>query len=111
MEWIEKAKDIWWLLGILFVILVAIIKLAISISKSKERLNQVAKHDESITTLKTEMANIKEDIFDIKVGVDKQGSDTAAILSSLQSIMNALYDSNCNIGPARDKFNEYLANR
>ena len=111
MEWIDKAKEIWWLLGILLIIIGAIWRLAVSFSKSKERLNQVAKHDESINTLKTEMANIKEDISDIKVGVDKQGSDTAAILSSLQSIMNALCDSNCNIGPARDRFNDYLSKR
>ena len=65
----------------------------------------------AIETLQDEMKNIKGDISEIKEGVDKQGSDTAAMMKCLQSIMNALYDNDCNIGPARDRFNDYLSDR
>lgn len=111
MTWIDKLKDIWWLLGVLLIILGVLWRLAIASSKSKERLKQVTKNETAIKALQTEMTTIKEDISDIKEGVDKQAEDTAAILSSLQSIMNALYDKDCNIGPARQKFSDYLAQR
>lgn len=111
MTWVEPLKDLWWLLGILLLILGALWRLAIKTNQSKERLETVAENDKSIKALKIEMADIKDDITDIKHGVDKQGRDTAAILESLQSIMNALYDNDCNIGGARDKFNEYLSHR
>ena len=65
----------------------------------------------AIETLQTEMTNIKDDLSEIKEGVDKQGNDTAAMMKCLQSIMNALYDNDCNIGPARDRFNDYLSDR
>lgn len=64
-----------------------------------------------INALKKEMGGIKEDIAEIKESQDRQSSDTSAILSGIQSIMNALADGECNILPARDKFNDYLAKR
>ena len=111
MTWIDSAKDAWWLITIALLILGAYWKLAITTNKSKERLVQVEKNKKSIETLQAEMANIKDDIGEIKDGVDKQSQDTAAILSSLQSILNALCDTNSNVAPARDKFNEYLSKR
>jgi len=108
---VDELKDLWWLLGALLVMLGAYWKLAISANKSKERLEQVAKNEESIKTLQAEMTNIKEDISDIKQGVDRQGHDNAAILSCLQTIMNALCENDVRIAPARDKFNEYLSKR
>lgn len=111
MTWVEPLKDLWWLLGILLLILGALWKLAIKTNDSKERLEQVEENKKSIKTLQVEMTTIKDNITDIKHGVDKQAKDTAAILESLQSIMNALYDNDCNIGGARDKFNEYLSHR
>ena len=111
MTW-ELFERFWWLLGSVVLALLGYVwKLAITVHKSKERLAQVAEHDISIKALQTEMTTIKDDISEIKVGVDKQGQDTAAILSSLQSIMNALYDRDCNIGPARKEFSDYLARR
>ena len=71
----------------------------------------MAKNEEAIKALQTEMTNIKADLGEIKEGVDKQGNDTAAMMKCLQSIMNALYDNDCNIGPARDRFNDYLSDR
>ena len=111
MEWIEKVKDLWWLFGVLLLILGSLWRLAIRVDKSKEQLKQVAENKKSIEALQNEMTGIKDDISEIKVGVDKQGEDTAAILSSLQSIMNILFDRDCNIGPAREKFSDYLAKR
>ena len=111
MTWIPTLKDAWWVLGVLTVILGAYWQLAIRTNKSKERLKQVAKNEESIKTLQAEMTNIKEDISDIKQGVDRQGHDNAAILSCLQTIMNALCENDTRIAPARDKFNEYLSKR
>ena len=108
---VDELKDLWWLLGALLVMLGAYWKLAISANKSKERLKQVAKNEESIKTLQLEMTNIKDDLFDIKQGVDRQGHDNAAILSCLQTIMNALCENDTRIAPARDKFNEYLSKR
>ena len=108
---VDELKDLWWLLGALLVMLGAYWKLAISANKSKERLEQVAKNEESIKTLQLEMTNIKDDLFDIKQGVDRQGHDNAAILSCLQTIMNALCENDTRIAPARDKFNEYLSKR
>lgn len=107
----QTLKDWWWLLGVLLLILGSYWKLAVSGNKAKERLNQVEENKKAIKALQTEMTTIKEDISDIKEGVDKQAEDTAAILSSLQSILNALCESNSNVSPARDKFNDYLANR
>ena len=111
MEWIAPVKDFWWLFGVLMAILAALWRLAIQTNKSKESLEQVATNKESIDALKGEIRTIKEDISDIKDGVDKQSEDMAAVLGALQSIMIALNDRNCNIGSARDKFNEYLAHR
>ena len=71
----------------------------------------MAKNEEAIKALQTEMTNIKADLGEIKEGVDKQSRDTSAILSSLQSILNALCDKDCNVFPARDKFNDYLSKR
>ena len=111
MEWIGPVKDFWWLLGVLLAILAALWKLAITSNKSKESLQQVATNKEAIESLKAEMNGIKDDIADIKDGVEKQSEDMAAVLGALQSIMIALNDRNCDIGSARDKFNEYLAHR
>jgi len=111
VEWIGPVKDFWWLLGVLLAILAALWRLAIQTNKSKESLEQVATNKESIDALKGEIRTIKEDISDIKEGVDKQSEDMAAVLGALQSIMIALNDRNCDIGSARDKFNEYLAHR
>lgn len=111
MEWIDKAKELWWLFGVLLLILGALWRLAIKTNKSKERLERVEVNKKAIEALQNEMTGIKDDISEIKVGVDKQGEDTAAILSSLQSIMNILFDRDCNIGPAREKFSDYLAKR
>ena len=111
MTWIDSAKDAWWLITIALLILGAYWQLAITTNKSKERLKQVAKNEESIKTLQLEMTNIKDDLFDIKQGVDRQGHDNAAILSCLQTIMNALCENDTRIAPARDKFNEYLSKR
>ena len=111
MEWVPILKDIWWLWVTLVGILGALWKLAINTNKSKERLTQVATNKEAIESLKVEMNGIKDDIADIKDGVDKQSEDMAAVLGALQSIMIALNDRNCDIGSARDKFNEYLAHR
>ncbi len=111
MEWVPILKDLWWLWVTLVGILGALWKLAINTNKSKERLTQVATNKEAIESLKVEMNGIKDDIADIKDGVDKQSEDMAAVLGALQSIMIALNDRNCDIGSARDKFNEYLAHR
>ena len=111
MEWVPILKDLWWLWVTLVGILGALWKLAINTNKSKESLQQVATNKEAIESLKVEMNGIKDDIADIKDGVDKQSEDMAAVLGALQSIMIALNDRNCDIGSARDKFNEYLAHR
>jgi len=111
VEWIAPVKDFWWLFGVLMAILAALWRLAIQTNKSKESLEQVATNKESIEALKGEIRTIKEDISDIKDGVDKQSEDMAAVLGALQAVMIALNDRNCDIGSARDKFNEYLAHR
>lgn len=111
MTWMNPLKDAWWLLGVLLIIFGALWRLAIKTNKTKERLVTVVENEKSIKALKVEMTDIKGDLSDIKQSVARQGRDTSAILGSLQSIMNALYDSDCNIGPARDKFNDYLSNR
>ena len=111
MEWIGPIKDFWWLMGVLIAILATLWRMAIRTNESKESLQQVATNKEAIESLKVEMNGIKEDISDIKEGVDKQSEDMAAVLGALQSIMIALNDRNCDIGSARDKFNEYLAHR
>jgi len=110
VDW-ANPKDLWWLIGVLVVIFTALWRLAIRTNQSKERLEQVSENRASIKALKDEMSGIKEDIAEIKDSQDKQSSDTAAILSGIQSIMNALADGECNILPARDKFNDYLAKR
>jgi len=111
VEWIGPVKDFWWLLGVLLAILAALWRLAIQTNKSKESLEQVATNKESIDALKGEIRTIKEDISDIKEGVDRQGYDMAAVLGALQAVMIALNQEGCNIGGARDKFNDYLARR
>ena len=111
MEWVSPLKEIWWLLGVLLAILAALWKLAITSNKSKESLQQVATNKEAIESLKVEMNGIKDDISDIKEGVDRQGHDMAAVLGALQAVMIALNQEGCNIGGARDKFNDYLAHR
>jgi len=111
LEWLDRAKDLWWLGGILLAILAALWRLAIQTNKSKEALSQVATNKESIDALKSEISTIKEDISDIKEGVDRQGHDMAAVLGALQAVMIALNQEGCNIGGARDKFNDYLAHR
>lgn len=111
MDWIGPVRDFWWLLGVLVAILATLWRMAIRTNESKESLQQVATNKEAIESLKVEMNGIKDDIADIKDGVDKQSEDMAAVLGALQSIMIALNDRNCDIGSARDKFNEYLAHR
>ena len=104
MSWIDTLREVWWLVGILLAIMGALWRLAIQTNKSKERLEKVAKHDETIKTLSREIAGIKSDISEIK-------SDMPAILGALQAVMNALADNGCNIGAARDKLNDHLAKR
>ena len=111
MNWYEQPQAIYWALGVLFSFLVAFWKMAVKADKGKEQIAKVAKNEEAIKALQTEMTNIKTDLGEIKEGVDKQGNDTAAMMKCLQSIMNALYDNDCNIGPARDRFNDYLSDR
>ena len=108
-EWI--GKNLPWVITSGLALLVWLVRFIIKANKSKERLDQVAKNEEAIKALQTEMTNIKTDLGEIKEGVDKQGNDTAAMMKCLQSIMNALYDNDCNIGPARDRFNDYLSDR
>lgn len=107
----DLIKDLWWLGGILLAMLAALWKLAIQTNRSKERLEQVAVNKEAVKILQNEMAGIKHDIFDIKTGVDKQAEATSAILNLLQAMTKALHDKNCDIGPAQDRFNDYLARR
>ena len=108
-EWI--GKNLPWVITSGLALLVWLVRFIIKANKSKERLDQVAKNEEANKALQTEMTNIKGDLGEIKEGVDKQGNDTAAMMKCLQSIMNALYDNDCNIGPARDRFNDYLSDR
>lgn len=109
MDWIEK--NIPWLIASGIAVLTWFIRFIVKANKSKERLEQVQTNKENIEALQKDMVNIKGDITEIKDGVDKQARDTAAILSSLQSILNALCDKDCNVFPARDKFNDYLSKR
>ncbi len=111
MTWIDNLKDVWWLLGVMGAILIALWRLAIRTNKNKEQIDKVHKNEQDINQLQTDMTDLKEDINDIKDGVSKQAKDTAAILGALQSIMNALNDPACNATVARDKFNDYLAQR
>ena len=111
MEWIAPVKDFWWLLGVLLAILAALWRLAIQTNKSKESLSQVATNRESIDALKGEIRTIKDDISDIKEGIDRQGHDMAAVLGALQAVMIALNEEGCNISGARDRFNDYLSRR
>jgi uncharacterized membrane-anchored protein YhcB (DUF1043 family) len=108
-EWI--GKNLPWVITSGILLIGWLVRFIIKANKSKERLDQVAKNEEAIKALQTEMTNIKGDLGEIKEGVDKQGNDTAAMMKCLQSIMNALYDNDCNIGPARDRFNDYLSDR
>ena len=108
-EWI--GKNLPWVITSGLALLVWLVRFIIKANKSKERLQQVEVNKKAIETLQDEMKNIKGDISEIKEGVDKQGNDTAAMMKCLQSIMNALYDNDCNIGPARDRFNDYLSDR
>lgn len=111
MEWMAQVKDFWWLLGVLVGILAALWRLAIQTNKSKERLEQVSTNKEAIAALQTDMVSIKEDITDIKDGVEQQHRDTAAIFQVLQAMVSALDSKDCNIGSAKEKFNSHLANR
>ena len=111
MEWIGPVKDFWWLLGILAVILAALWRLAIRTNLSKERLEKVAENEKQIKALKAEITGIKDDVSDIKENQEKQGADIAAILLGVQSMMAALTEKGCDIGPAREKFNDHLAKR
>lgn len=111
MGWLDTFKEIWWLLGVLLLILGALWKLAIQTNHSKERLQQVADNEKSIKVLKNEMCDIKDDLSEIKQSVDRQGHDTSAMLNLLQSITLKLSDQQCDINAARDKFNDYLSNR
>jgi len=111
VEWIAPVKDFWWLLGVLVAILATLWRMAIRTNDSKESLRQVATNKESIDALKGEISTIKEDISDIKKGVDRQGHDMAAVLGALQAVMIALNEEGCNISGARDKFNDYLSKR
>jgi seryl-tRNA synthetase len=111
MAWIDNLKDVWWLLGVMGAILLALWRLAIRTNKSKEQIDKVQKNEQDIKQLQADMTDIKGDITDIKEGVSKQANDTAAILGALQSIMVSLNDPACNITVARDRFNDYLAHR
>ena len=109
MDWIEK--NLPWLITSAIAFAIWLVRFIIKANKSKERLEQVQTNKENIEALQKEMTNIKSNITEIKDGVDKQAQDTAAILSSLQSILNALCDKDCNVFPARDRFNDYLSKR
>jgi len=111
VEWIAPVKDFWWLFGVLLAILAALWKLAVQTNKSKERLEQVSTNKEAIQALQADMVGMKDDISDIKDGVEQQRHDTAAIFQVLQAMVAALDSKDCNIGSARDKFNSHLANR
>ena len=111
MEWVAPVKDFWWLFMVLLAILAALWRFAIQTNKSKESLSQVATNKESIDALRGEISTIKDDISDIKDGVDRQGYDMAAVLGALQAVMVALNDEGCNITGARDRFNDYLSKR
>lgn len=111
MEWLDTIKGFWWLGGILLAILAALWRLAIQTNKSKERLEQVSTNKEAIQALQADMVGMKDDISDIKEGVEQQHRDTAAIFQVLQAMVSALDSKECNIGSAREKFNSHLANR
>lgn len=111
MDWITTVKDLWWLLGILLVILGAVWKLAVNMDKSKERLTQVATNKEAIDAIKSEVTEMKDDISDIKEGQARQNRDTAAMFSILQGVLVALSGKDCDISGTQSKLNEYLAKR
>jgi predicted phage tail protein len=111
VEWIGPVKDFWWLFGVLLAILAALWRLAIQTNKSKERLEQVSTNKEAIQALQADMVGMKDDLSDIKEGVEQQRQDTAAIFQVLQAMLSALDSNDCNIGSAREKFNSHLANR
>ena len=111
MDWITTVKDLWWLLGILLVILGAVWKLAVNMDKSKERLTQVATNKEAIESIKSEVTEMKGDISDIKEGQALQNRDTAAMFSTLQGVLVALSRKDCDISGTQSKLNEYLAKR
>lgn len=111
MEWVAPVKDFWWLFMVLLAILAALWKLAVQTNKSKERLEQVATNKEAIQALQADMVGMKDDISDIKDGVERQAEATVAILGALQSVMKALDSKGCDIGKAQEKFNDFLAHR
>lgn len=111
MDWITTVKDLWWLLGILLVILGAVWKLAVNMDKSKERLTQVATNKEAIESIKSEVTEMKDDISDIKEGQARQNRDTAAMFSILQGVLVALSSKDCDISGTQSRLNEYLAKR
>lgn len=107
----DLMKDIEWIIGILCVIAVAYWRFAVKVNKAKEQVDKVQKNEQDINQLQTDMSDLKEDINEIKEGVDAQARATTATLSVLQSILLALHDKGCDIGPAREKFNEFLSDR
>lgn len=111
MDWIATVRDLWWLLGILLVLLGAVWKLAVNMDKSKERLTQVATNKEAIDAIKAEMGEMKDDISDIKDGQARQNRDTAAMFSILQGVLVALSSKDCDISGTQLRLNEYLAKR
>ena len=105
MEWIGPVKDFWWLLGVLIAILATLWRMAIRTNESKESLRQVAINKEAIEKLQDEMTTLKSDIKDIKEDTSRTANDVSAILSAVQALMLG-----CDTA-ARDKFNDYLAKR
>ena len=83
--------------GLLAILAAALWRLGDSNNKSKELYRRWQRTKNPLTRSKGEISTIKEDISDIKDGVDRQGHDMAAVLGALQAMMIALNDEGCNI--------------
>jgi hypothetical protein len=112
MEWIEK--NIPWLIT---AFVAWFVKTIIKANKSKERIDQVAEHEESIKTLQDKMGGIEEGISGVRQSLDrhieKQDSDMTAIMTTLLEILETikLGDQGETIRNTQKEFQKHIVKR
>lgn len=90
MAWIDTLKDLWWLAGIICVLIASVWRLAIKTNKAMEAIKNVKSNAERIDDLQEKMTSLEEKTDEIHAGIIAQKKDISALTVALLAIMDEL---------------------
>lgn len=97
MPWIQTLKDLWWLAGLLVVLITFIWRLAIKTNKAMESIKNVKSNAERIDDLQEKIESLEEKTDEIHIGIVNQKKDISAITVAILAILDEL-KSNATTG-------------